>query len=115
MYSGNKPNYCIQNAIQIKANRKAEFAQTKNQCYKRWYKIKLNKRQKITIPVVTSRFNLDCSLYDSNLNYIKCKENESTHTITTYGEQAKGTYYLVFEDDFSELLDKGCYYGFYWK
>lgn len=111
----NKPNYCIQNAIQIKANKKAEFAQTKMQCYNRWYKIKLTKRQKITIPVVTKKYTVSCSLYDSNLNYISCKQSESTNTITTYGEQAKGTYYLMFEDDYSELRDSGCYYSFYWK
>ncbi len=109
----NKPNYCLQNAISLKAKKQVEFAQTQKQNYDRWYKIKLTKSQKITI--TTNKIPESYYIYDSNLNEIRCKGNSSNHTITTYGNQSKGTYYIVFYDNVSELYDNGHYHIFSWK
>lgn len=111
--SVNKPNYCLQKSITLKANKKAALVHTKKYNYDHWYKIKLPKNKKVTF------FFNDLPgwyvFYDSNLNEIRCKENNSNNTITTYGVQSKGTYYIVLGISVSDVLDKGRYHEFYWN
>lgn len=108
--SMNKSNYCLQNAITLKAKKKAEFAQTRKNNYYRWYKIKLKKTQ--TVSIVG---NIDWyDLYDSNFNEIHCSRT-GDDVIKTDGMQSPGTYYLVLYDYISSLIRAGKYYRVYWE
>lgn len=114
----NKQNYCLQNAITLAKNKSVEFAQTKKNCYNRWFKIVLTKRQKISI--VSNRSIYRCDIYDSKLNDIMCEgkgdELNDYHIETTNKKLPKGTYYICFTlYNISDILDYGYYYNLYWK
>lgn len=108
--STNKQNYCLQNAVLLKAGKKAEFAQTKKYNYHRWYKIKLTKSQPITLYGNILWYDI----YDSNFNEIRSSW-KGDNVISTEGTQSKGIYYLALHDYPSSLITSGKYYNFYWK
>ena len=108
----NKPNYCLATAISLKAKKKAVFAQTIQNNYQRWYRIKLTKNQVISI-YGNFKYMNSCVLYDSNFNTIRYTEGNDG--IVTDGIQTKGTYYLVMYDNISGLLKAGRYYSVFWK
>ena len=107
----NKSNYCLSKAITVKAGKKVEIAQTRNNNYYRWYRIKLSKTQTITFNGIRK---YDFTLYDSNLNTLSCSNRDDV--CVTEGMQPKGTYYLAIErSDVSYLKQKGDYIAFSWK
>ncbi len=107
----NKPNYCMGRAITVKAGKKVEIAQTKNDNYYRWYRIKLPKTQSITFSGLSE---YTFTLYDRNLNEISCSDRGNV--CVTQGLQPKGTYYLEVNRAYlSELAQKGEYTAFSWK
>ena len=110
----NKPNYCLSQAITLKANRKANYAQTYKNNYHRWYKIKLTKRQAIKFYCeYKSILRIQYDLYDSNFNEIRTSYTD--YGFKTDGVQSTGTYYLVIQNYMSELLTMGRYCSFFWK
>jgi len=109
--SVNRQNNCVGKAIGLSKNKKAEFAQSRNDNYTRWYKIRLTKEQPISIYGYDSWYEL----YDSNFNEIRCTADYENGVITTDGIQSKGTYYLALHDYISSLLRAGKYCRIYWK
>ena len=107
----NKANYCLNKAINLKAGKKAEIAQTKKINYDRWYRIKLTKKQIISFYGLNE---VDFALYDSNMNEIKCSEREDRST--TVGKQPRGNYYLrIYGSYYHDLDERGKYTAFSWK
>jgi len=96
----NQSSFCMANASSLKAGKKAEFAQTRKFNYSRWFKIKLTKAQVITFYGRLGYY----TLFDKNSNEISC-ERRSDQYITS-GSQAKGTYYLKIESNYSGGLKK---------
>ena len=92
----------------MKKRKKIEIAQTKTDNYDRWYKIVLNKKERITISGNFRQYEMDFYLYDSNFNEIRCTKKDGI--FETDGKQPRGTYYLVVRNPVYTLLEQGKYY-----
>ena len=109
-------NYCMTKAIYAKRNKEMKIFDTPDNRYKRWFKIKLTKKQKIA---VSGGFHgaifggtADCDLYNSDLEYL---ENVGWHP--TEKAYEPGIYYLVVSvyQDISTLeMPDPCFIKFSW-
>jgi hypothetical protein len=113
----NKDNYCRSKAIALKANTIAYVAQTPDNDYDRWYKIKLTKTQKVTI-LTPYGSNSMITLFSPNYQTYTFNVADSTQKVTA-DKLPAGTYYVrvsTFRPSGSYTYNVlGRYLAFKWK
>jgi len=87
----NKANYSKSKAVALSANTKVRIAQTDNNSYDRWYRIKLTKKKVVTLKA-PQHYTSSILLYNSKSEKIACKRGE--YKIVSKNALSAGTYYI---------------------
>lgn len=86
----NKANYSKSRALSLSAGKTVQIAQTSNNSYERWYKIRLNRKKPVAIRC--NGYIGSILLYDSGMNKISCSRNYLR--IKSKKSLKAGTYYI---------------------
>jgi len=87
----NKSNFSLGGAVSLKAGKKLEIAQTPRNCYDRWYKIKLTRRQTVTVRT-NAGYGRSVALFDGKMHQLACKYTGSK--AVSKNSLKAGTYYI---------------------
>ena len=107
-----KANYCASKAITLKKAKEVAVVNSAMNGYDRWYKIKLTKKQMLTIWNSGS-----VAIYDSNFNVIDLIQNDEDYT-KYYSTKmlGKGTYYVrIYSNSYYNSYNRASYTTFKWK
>lgn len=86
-----KGNYSKAKAVSLAANRTVQIAQSPDCCYTRWYRIKLTKKQSVTI--TTSDYDANkVFMFGADMKLIKCAKGDSK--VVTDNNLSAGTYFI---------------------
>ena len=111
-------NYCKAKALPLKRGKKVFVCQTPKYNFIRWFKIKLPKKQKITL-YCTGKSHM--SIVDTSLNSVYSSEvstSDKEWTVErTDKKMPKGTYYIRVYSALTLYFDSSGYYAstLYWK
>ena len=110
----NKANFCRSKASKLSKNKKVTIVNTYNNCYDRWYKVSLSKKQPINYYIVGAE---DVLIYDSKGNELDVVcVNRETGRYYTYDKLKKGTYYVRIKYDYWDIkYDGASMCTFKWK
>ena len=87
----NKPNYSKGKAIALAANKTVRIAQTANNSYSRWYKLRLNRTMPVTIKAQYG-YTDSIVLYNSASAKVKC--SRTYNRVKSKSSLKPGTYYI---------------------
>ena len=120
-----KKNYTKKKAVSLKKNKTYTtviYSGDKKSTWKRYYKIKLTKKQRITILTENEYDYFDEELYNKKGKHIPtslyCDKNGNWVGFTSNRKLSKGTYYLCISNSWTAVTRKqttGNYYSFKWR
>ena len=112
-----KTNTTKAKAISLSSGKKAEIIIDKKNKSARWYKLKLTKKQALSLYINRNHYMYEgeLTLYNSKLKKVALKEDWEKQRYVSKSKLDKGTYYVKVTADSDLFPDCGAYCRLYWK